>query len=82
MPLVRYSGGIVEWTKEELENIERETRKLMTINKALHLRACVARLYISRELGGRRMKSVDDCINKDRRTLGQYLKHSHIKTAR
>ena len=76
VPVVRYSGGIVDWTKEDLENIDRKTRKLMTINKALHPRACVARLYIPREQGGKGMQSVEDCINTERRTLGQYLKHS------
>ena len=76
VPVVRYSGGIVDWTKEDLENIDRKTRKLMTINKALHPRACVARLYIPREEGGKGMQSVEDCINTERRTLGQYLKHS------
>ena len=76
VPVVRYSGGIVEWTKEELENIDRKTRKLMTINKALHPRACVARLYIPREIGGKGMQSVEDCINTERRALGQYLKHN------
>ena len=65
VPVVRYSRGIVDWTKEKLENTDRKTRKLMTINKALHPRACVARLYISRELGGRGMKSVEDCINTE-----------------
>ena len=56
MPIVRYSGGIINWMKEELENIDKKTRKIMTINKALHPRACITRLYISRELRGRGMK--------------------------
>ena len=48
----------------------------MTINKALDLRARVARLYLPREVGGRGMKSVENCINTERRTLGQHLKHN------
>ena len=76
VPVVRYSGGIVDWTKEDLENIDRKTRKLMTINKALHPRACVARLYIPRGMGGKGMQSVEECINIERRTLGQYIKHN------
>ena len=76
VPVIRYSAGIVDWTKEDLENIDRKTRKLMTINKALHPRACVARLYITRSEGGRGMQSVEECVNIERRELGQYLKHS------
>ena len=76
VPVVRYSAGIVDWTKEELENMDRKTRKLMTINKALHPRASVARLYIQRNDGGRGIQSVEECVNLERRALGQYLKHS------
>ena len=84
VPVVRYSGGIVDWTKDDLQNIDRKTRKLMTINKALHPRACVARIYIPRGQGGKGMQSVEDCINIERRTLGQYLKQNQdewLKTA-
>ena len=71
--VVRYSGGIVDWTKEELENMDRKTRKLMTINKALRPRTCVARFYIPRKMGGRGMQSVEESINIKRRALGEYL---------
>jgi len=30
--VVRYSAGIVNWTKEDLVNLDRRTRKLMTFN--------------------------------------------------
>ena len=76
LPVVRYSGGIVDWTKEDLENIDRITRKLMTIYKVLHPKACVARLYIPRGMGGKVMQSVEDCTNVKKRTLGKYLKHN------
>ena len=81
---MRYSGGIIDWTKEDLEDMDRKTIKLMTINKALHPRACVTRLYIPRRMGGRGMKSVEDCVNIEKRALGQYLKYSEdpwLKTA-
>ena len=26
VPVVRYSGGIVDWTKEDIENMDRKTR--------------------------------------------------------
>ena len=32
VPVVRYSAGIVNWTKEDLDNFDQRTRKLMTIN--------------------------------------------------
>ena len=32
--IIRYSAGIVEWTKDELRKLDRKTRKLLTINRA------------------------------------------------
>ena len=84
VPVVRYSGGIVDWTKEDIENMDRKTRKLMTIHRALHPRSSVARLYLPRKSGGRGMQSIEDCINIEKRALGQYLKHNEdewLKTA-
>ena len=63
--LVRYSGPFLKWTREELKQIDQRTRKLMTIDKALHprkkrgrKRACICasiqRLegYIGKHEGG------------------------------
>ena len=34
--IVRYGAGIIDWTKAELQHMDRKTRKLMTIYRALH----------------------------------------------
>ena len=47
--LVTYSGPFLKWTKEELRQINQKTRKLMTIQKALHPRDDIDRLYVSRK---------------------------------
>ena len=36
VPLVRYSGLFRKWTRGELRQMDRRTRKLMTMHKALH----------------------------------------------
>ena len=46
--LLRYSGGVVRWTKVELINLDRKTRKLLIIQDALHARANGSRLYLMR----------------------------------
>ena len=38
VPLVRYSGPFVKWTREELEQMDQRTRKLMTMHRILHPR--------------------------------------------
>ena len=37
--VVRYSGGIVDWTVDELKEADKKTRKLLTLNGALHPRS-------------------------------------------
>ena len=48
VPLVRYSGPFLKWTREELKQMAQRTKKLMTMQKALHPRDDVVRLYLSR----------------------------------
>ena len=74
--VMRYSGGIIDWTKEELQDMDRKTRKIMTLNRCLHPRSSVARLYMKRKEGGRGLISVEDCITAERRGLYDYLKES------
>ena len=49
LPLVRYSGPFLKWTRDELKQMDQRTRKLMTMHKALHPRDDVDRLYVSRK---------------------------------
>ena len=49
VPLVRYSGPFLKWTRDELKQMDQRTRKLMTKQKALHPRDYVDRLYVSRK---------------------------------
>ena len=48
--LLSYSGGVVRWTKVELMNLDRKTRKLLIIQDALHARADGSRLYLMRSV--------------------------------
>ena len=45
---VEYTAGIENWTANYLKALDRKTRKLMTINGALHPRADGDRLYVAR----------------------------------
>ena len=48
VPLIRYSGPFLKWTRDELKEMDQRTRKLMTMHKALHPRDDVDRLYVPR----------------------------------
>ena len=64
--LMRYSSGIVEWTKADLDVTDRKTRKLMTMYGMLHPLSNVSRLYLLRSEGGRGLLSVSDSVNIER----------------
>ena len=51
--LIKYSGPFLKWTKEGIKQMDQRTRKLTTMNKALHPRDDIDRLYVSRKEGGR-----------------------------
>ena len=45
VPAVRYGAGIVQWTKEELQQMGRKIRELITIFGGLQPKSCVDRLH-------------------------------------
>ena len=51
--LLRYSGGIIRWNKDDLLEMDRRTRKLMTMNEALHRKSDINRIFIPTRRGGR-----------------------------
>ena len=46
--LLRYSGGMVRLNKNDLLEMDRRTRKRMTVNGALHQKSDINRIYIPR----------------------------------
>ena len=60
--LLRYLAAFISWRKSELQAINRKTRKLFTIYRALHPELDVDRLYVPRKRGGRGLTSIEDCV--------------------
>ena len=73
VPLVRYSGPFLKWTRDELKQMDQRTRKLMTIHKALHPRDDIDRLYVSRKEGGRGLASIEDSVDASLQRLKDYI---------
>ena len=71
--VMRYGAGIVKWTKAELEKLDRQTRKIMTMNGALHPKSDVDRLYVARQRGGRGLQSVLETIQSEENSLRWYV---------
>ena len=49
--LLRYSGGIVNWTQAELQKFDVITRKLFTMHGGFCMNGDVDRLYVPRKKG-------------------------------
>ena len=73
VPLVRYSGPFLKWTRDELKQMNQRTRKLMTMHKELLPRDDVNRLYVSRKEGGRGLASIEDTVDASIQQLEDYI---------
>ena len=73
VPLVRYSGPFLKWTRDELKQMDQRTRKLMTMHKALHPRDDNERLYVPRKEGGRGLASIEDSVDASIQRLEDYI---------
>ena len=74
--VMRYGAGIINWNKEEIQKMDRKTRKIMTMNGALHPKSDVDRIYLPRGKGGRGLVSCENYIKSEENSLGMYVKDS------
>ena len=66
VPTVRYSVGIIEWTKEEATEIDPKARKVIIMYDGIHLRSNFEeRLHLPRSEGGRRLASIKYRVNDE-----------------
>ena len=77
MSTVRYSAGIIEWTKQEVRDMDQKTRKIVTMYGGLHPRSNVVRLYLPRSErglggGGGGVVRIEDCVSDERENLALY----------
>ena len=66
--VVHYSAGIVDWTMEEVANMDRRSRKILAMNGCLHTRSNVARLYPPRKEGGRGLFGIKECARRENKS--------------
>ena len=76
VPLVRYSGLFLKWTRDELKQADQRKRKLMTMHRALHPRDEVDRIYISKKEGGRGLASIEDSVDASIQRLEDYIQNT------
>ena len=74
--LFRYGAGIIQWKASELKDLDRKSRKTMTMSRGLHPKRDVDRLYVKRKQGGRGLISVERCIREEENSLRFYVANS------
>ena len=74
--LLRYSAAFIDWNCRELTQLDRRTRKSMTMRNALHPKSNIDRLYIPRKEGGRGLQGVEETVKVANLGLENYLKES------
>ena len=77
--LYRYGAGVVEWTKDELKQIDRRTRKMIAMHRGMHPRSDVDRMYVEREKGGRGLMSVEETVKYESHSLKKYAEASSVR---
>ena len=73
VPVFRYSWAFLKWTDDELKQMDKRTRKLMTMIKALYPRDDVDRLYVSRKEGERGVASIENSVDASIWRLKVYI---------
>jgi hypothetical protein len=73
VPILRYSFGIINWRLEVVKQIDRKTRKMLTIYKMCHPKADIDRLYVKRKEGGRGLVQVEVAYKTETINIAEYL---------
>ena len=60
IPVLTPTFGIIKWTKDELEQMDVKTRKILSCNGSFHVNSDIDRLYTKRDKGGRGLNSIAD----------------------
>ena len=74
--IFRYGAGIIQWKASELKDLDRKSRKTMTMYGGLHPKGDVDRLNVKRKEGGRGLIRVERCIREEENSLGFYVANS------
>ena len=72
VPVLKYIG-IINWHQEELQKLDRKTRKLLTIHVQHHPRADVDCLHVPRKQGGRGLMQLEEAYVTDITKLMEYI---------
>ena len=62
--LFTYCFGLTKWTKSELENLDKDVRKIMTMNKGFSKHSGADRLFLQKKNGGSALVCIKDFYDR------------------
>ena len=74
--ILRYLAEINQRKASELKDVDKKSRKAMTMYWVLHPKSDVDRLYVKRKERGRELISVEQRIREEEKSLGFYVANS------
>ena len=75
IPVLTPTFGILEWTKQDLDDLDIKTRKILTACASFHINSDIDRLYCYRKNGGRGLNSISETYVTRIVTLVLHLKY-------
>ncbi|XP_045480902.1 uncharacterized protein LOC123685290 [Harmonia axyridis] len=78
IPTFSYTSGILDWSKTDLERLDRRIRTTFTQNGMLHPNSAIERLYLPRTEGGRGLSSLQHICLKEERKIRDYFRENNL----
>jgi hypothetical protein len=75
VPVLRHNFGIINWHQKEIQKLDRQTRKILTIHGQHHPRADIDHLYVPRKEGGRGLMQVEGAYIAETVNLVEYVEN-------
>ena len=80
IPIFTTTVGILDWTINEINEVDVKTRKVLTMTGSFHPNSDIDKLYISRKSGGRGLKSMKILFESRILALRQHLRQSRERS--
>ena len=74
--VMKCGAETLKWNTDESKSLDKRTRKFMTMHGVLLPKSDIDRIYVSREMGGRRLIISELCIMMEENNLGWYVRNS------
>ena len=76
VPLIMPTIGILNWTRKEIEDLDKVTRRIMCYTGNLYMRSDINRIYVLRKLGGRGLASIEDSYTALMISLAKHIEEA------